>query len=74
MVCCVGVSVQLNDRKFCKLDVSVIRRSSKTIGPGFASIPSTKTRIWSLAFPEEMRFGIELDATVVVVIVVTWET
>ena len=72
--CVVGVAVQLSDRNPCKLDVSVMSRSSNTIAPGLASTPSTRTRICSLAFPEEMRLGVELEVTVVVVILVTWET
>ena len=72
IVSCVGVAVQLSERKDCKLDVRVMSRSSNTIGPGLASTPSTRTRIISLAFPEEMTLGVELvEVTFVVVIVVT---
>ena len=74
IVSAVGVLVQLKDRNDCRLDVSVISRSSNTIAPGLASTPSTRTRICSLAFPEDTRFAVELEVTVVVVILVTWET
>src|SRR5512143_443849 len=74
IVCVVGVLVQLSDRNDCKLDVSVMSRSSNTIGPGLASTPSTRTRIWSLAFPAEMRLAVEVEVTFVVVILVTWAT
>jgi len=74
IVSVVGVSVQLNDRNACKLDVRVMSRSSKTIGPGLASTPSTRTRICSLAFPEDTRVDVEVEVAFVVVTVVIWET
>src|SRR5215472_9413419 len=68
------VWVQLNDRNFCKFEVSAVSCSSNTIGPGSATMPSTRTRIKSLASPEEMTLGVALELLFVVVILLTWDT
>ena len=68
---CTVVWVQLNDRNFCKFDVSVVSCSSHTTGPGRATVPSTRTRSISLASPEDMTLGAPLEVTFVVVILLT---
>jgi hypothetical protein len=70
----VGVAVQFSDRNDCRFAVRVVSSSLKTIGPGVAGMPSTRTCISNLASPTETRVGVALEAAFLVVSASTWDT